>query len=155
ARRAVRAERARVDLVHARELPHVDEKHAAAQHVLESRAGGLENRGDVLEDLFRLRFDVGAGETSCRGIASRLTRYEHEIAEDHAGRVGPDGRRQVLRADGLHSIAHAVILVESLMRLRAIALLTFAALAAAAAAQDPLREAINLGHTKDQGLFDS
>jgi hypothetical protein len=41
------------------------------------------------------------------------------------------------------------------MRLRVIAVLLVSALASAAATQDPLREALNLGHTRDQSLYDS
>jgi hypothetical protein len=41
------------------------------------------------------------------------------------------------------------------MRPRALALVFLAALTVAAVPQDPLREALNLGHTRDQSLFDS
>jgi hypothetical protein len=57
----------------------------------------------------------------------------------------------MLRGDGLHSIGHAVILVENPMLLRT----TLIAACILALAQDPLRDALNLGHTHDQALFDS
>jgi hypothetical protein len=55
------------------------------------------------------------------------------------------------REDGLHSIGHAVILVENPMLLRAILI----AACTLALAQDPLRDALNLGHTHDDALLDS
>src|SRR6478672_6812586 len=49
ARGTMRAEHPRVDAVHLLELAHVDEKHAAAEHVLQARTCCFENRLDVLQ----------------------------------------------------------------------------------------------------------
>src|SRR5262245_28327026 len=75
-RRAVLAEHALVDAVHQLELADVDQEHAAAQHVRQIGASGLENGLDVFEDLLRLPFNVGGGELAGRGIRGALTGHE-------------------------------------------------------------------------------
>src|SRR4249919_3602550 len=54
ARGTMIAEDARVDRVHRLELAHVHQEDAATEHVLQPRAGRLENRLHVLQALFRL-----------------------------------------------------------------------------------------------------
>src|SRR6185295_18828773 len=73
-RGTVRAEDARVDLVHPRELLHVDDEDAAADDVLQRRASRLEDGRDVLQHLFRLCLDGVAGEPPAGRVAAGLAR---------------------------------------------------------------------------------
>ncbi|MFA6167409.1 MAG: ABC transporter permease [Gemmatimonadaceae bacterium] len=85
--------------VHFLELRHVDEEDTAAKHVLQVGAGGLQDRLDVLETLFRLRGGI-AGDRARRRILPSLTGDEDEALEAHARRVGADGLRQVWGVHG-------------------------------------------------------
>src|SRR6267378_6132583 len=57
-RRTMIAEHARVDAVHLLELAHVDQEHAAAQHVLQARAGRFQDRLHVPETLLGLLLHI-------------------------------------------------------------------------------------------------
>ena len=92
--RAVVAEHPLVHGVHCHELRHVDEEDAAAQHMLQVAAGGLQDRLDVPEALLCLLGGV-AGDRARRRILSALTGDEDETFEAHARRVGADGLRKV------------------------------------------------------------
>ena len=47
-----------VDGIHHGEVTHAREKHTGAQDIIETLAGRLENRREVLEDAFRLGHDT-------------------------------------------------------------------------------------------------
>ena len=81
------AEHARVDRIHSRELPHVEEKDAAAQHVLEVGAGRFENGLDIPETLLGLNVDVLPGQRAGGRIGGALTGDEDETIESDARRV--------------------------------------------------------------------
>ena len=80
-----------VDGVHPLELVHIYEKDSASQHVLQARAGRLENGFDVLEALLRLCYHIAARETASCRISRTLTRHEHEMVEHDTGEYGPTG----------------------------------------------------------------
>ena len=75
---------ARVDGVHLLEFLHVDQEHAAAQHVLQIGAARLQDRLQVLQALLGLRLDVGAGQLAGRRIGRALPGDEDETFEAHA-----------------------------------------------------------------------
>ena len=151
-RRAVRAERARVDLVHLRELFHVDEEHAAADDVLQAGAGGLENRGDVLQDLFGLRRRRPAPGGPCPARGRPARRRRRGCRRSSPGEYGPTGVGKIAAGDGLHSVGHPVILVETGdLRMRAALLLV---LALAQAAVRPRARRSSSARTRDQRCFD-
>src|SRR5205823_760831 len=170
---AVAAEHAPIDLVHPRKLLDVDEEDAAAQHVGEAGSRCLEDVGDVLQHLFRLCFDVGTRELVRRRVASSLTGDEHQIADDGGRRIGARGGRQPAAGHQLHLIAHAAILCEEdapapdqpapgrPMTLLNTAILMLATALGAALVTPPgpqgdsVRDALNLGRTHDQALYDA
>jgi predicted permease len=99
-RRPMVSEHARVHGVHLRELFHVDEKHAAAQYVLEVGPGGLEDGLNVFQALLGLGFDVAAHQPACCWIAGALAGYEDESVEHHSRRVRTDGLGKICGVDG-------------------------------------------------------
>ena len=84
------AEHARVDGVHLLELAHVHQEHAAAQHVLQAGAGGLENRLHVLQALLGLLLDI-VGDRAGRGIGAALAGDEDQLSKPMPGEYGPTG----------------------------------------------------------------
>ena len=85
------AEHAAIDLVHLRKLADIDQKHAAAQHVLKARARGDEDRLDVLEALLGLRLDVGAREDTRARIPAPWPDTNTSRSNTVAGEYGPMG----------------------------------------------------------------
>src|SRR5687767_13495452 len=85
--RTVIAEHPLIDPVHALELLHVEQEHAAAQHVLKIRAAGAQDGLDVFQALLGLYFDVGAREHPRCRIGGALARDEDQTLEIHSGRV--------------------------------------------------------------------
>jgi hypothetical protein len=84
------AEHSRVHAIHAVELAHIDQEHAAAQHVLQARARCGEDGFDVAQALLGLRFDI-VRHRAGRRIARALPGDEDQPFESHARRVRPGG----------------------------------------------------------------
>src|SRR5205085_31643 len=147
----MRAERARIHLVHARELLHVDHEYTATQDVLQAGARGFENRGDVLQDLRGLRFDVVASQPTGRRVASGLTRHENQTFIHDAGRIRAWGRWKIGAGDGLDLCGHGVIRIEIRMTFSAPRIAVLLLLLQPPA--DAVRDALNLGQTHADRLF--
>ncbi len=105
-RRPMVAEHALIHAIHVLKPSHVDQEHAAPQHVLQIRTRRFKDCLHVPEALFRLPFDGIAGELSRRRIGGGLTGDEDQAFESHAGRVRTDGLRQVVGVHG--SMRHEV-----------------------------------------------
>ena len=160
---AVAAEYSRVDLVHARELGDVDEEHAAAQHVSEAGTARLQDGGDILQRLLRLSFDVGSRKTIRRGVASGLTGDEDQIAGPRGRRIRAGWRGQRAAGDGLHWMRHPAMLCQDARRLKTgstadvmnwlQACVVVLAGLAPGPAQDPAREAVAIGRSRDAALY--
>jgi hypothetical protein len=79
-------ERARVHPVHAVELRDIDEKHAAAQDVLQTGSGGFQDARDVAQTLFRLALHIGR-HLAGSWILADLAGHEDQPFEQDGGRI--------------------------------------------------------------------
>ncbi len=103
ARRRAIADVARVDLVHAREVAEILQEDGRLHEPLETRAGRLEDRPEVAEDLVGLLLDRVAGQLLLAGSEADLARDEDEAVrldrlrvrgslKRRRRRLGPDDR---------------------------------------------------------------
>ena len=99
--RSMIAAGAGVDAVHLLELLHIEQEYAAPEHVLQVRAGRLQDGPHVLQALLGLGLDVGSGGAVPWRIGSALARHENQAIEVHARRVGTDRLGQVGGVNGL------------------------------------------------------
>src|SRR5690348_8651633 len=76
ARGPVRAELLGVDLVHRRELREVGEEDRGLRDAVEAGAGGIEDRGEVVEHAPRLLADVSRDEVTALRVERDLTGAE-------------------------------------------------------------------------------
>src|SRR6266702_4756330 len=101
ARRLVRTEPLRVDLVHRLEILEVREEYGRLGHAVERRVRGNEDGGEVVEDAPRLcAHVVAAHELAVLCVERELPRAEDKIACDDRLAIWADGRGRAVRSGG-------------------------------------------------------
>src|SRR5215472_2156313 len=70
-----------VDAVHRGEVTHAREIHAGARDVIETSAGGLENRREIAEDPLRLADDTSLDHFACGRVLADVTTDVEETTD--------------------------------------------------------------------------
>src|SRR5205823_13775375 len=97
-----------VDAIHRDVVTHVRGKHAGARNVIETLAGRLENRREILEDALRLGSDTSRHQLARRRVLTDLTaEIDETIDFDRLGKWA-DRRREFRR--GNCGLAHSKLL---------------------------------------------
>src|SRR6202011_886276 len=98
----------RVNAIHRRVITNAREIHASAHDIIETLAGRLENRREILEDALRLGRDTAGHQLARRRVLTDLTAEIDETTDfDRLGKRA-DRRREVGR--GNCDLAHGKLL---------------------------------------------
>src|SRR6266699_3241870 len=97
-----------VDAIHRHVVTHVREKHAGARNVIETLAGRLENRREILEGALRLGRNTSRHQLARRRVLADLTAEIDETTDFDRLAKRADRRREFGR--GNCSLAHGKLL---------------------------------------------
>src|ERR1043166_2002814 len=97
-----------VDPIHRSEVTHVREKHTGAHYIIETLAGRLENRREVLEDPLRLGHNAPLDHLASSRVLGDLSAEEDETIDFDCLGKWADRRREFSR--GNCSFAHSKLL---------------------------------------------
>src|SRR5260370_20000301 len=98
---------AAIDFVHGGEISHVLEEDGAAQNLLQGTAGGLQNRGEVLQHTVGLRTYVAGDDLLGGGIDGDLSGSKDQALGPNGLRVRADSFRSLVGGDRFHDSSSA------------------------------------------------
>src|SRR5512140_932323 len=97
-----------VDAIHRGEITHVREKDTGAHDIVETLAGRLENRREILEDALRFGHNTPLDHLASGWVLADLTAEVEETTDFDRLRKWADRRREFRR--GNRSLAHSKLL---------------------------------------------